>query len=122
MRTTILIGAVMAFSFVSAEWGQPRNARNTVYIAADVARTVSISRAGLPLTSMAVPRGTLLSVTYDIATSVLPKSDRRFEFHGDVEIRAMAESQKPRLILEEAMRQSPIELAATGVDVTIVPQ
>jgi hypothetical protein len=31
----------------------------------------------------------------------------------------MASSQKPPLILQEAMRQSPIQLSATDVDVVI---
>ena len=120
---TLIIGTLLALTGVSTGHSQaPQGARNTVYIAPNVPRTLTISRAAVTLTTLTIPEGTLLSVTFDTARSVLPQADGRFEFHGNVEIHAMASSQKPPLILEEAMRQSPIQLTATDVDVVIVPR
>ena len=120
---TLIIGAVLAQSVVSIGHGQAQQlTRNTIYIAPNVARTLTISRSDVILTTLAVPQGTLISVTFDTARTVLPPTDGRFLFHGDVEIRAMASSQKPNGNLADAMLQSPIQLRATGVDVVVAPQ
>jgi hypothetical protein len=121
---TLVVGSVLTLSLVSLGHGQAQQpARNTAYIAPNIARTLTISRTGAMLTTLSIPQGTLLSVTYDTAGSVLPASDGRFAFHGNVEIRALAASQKPRnVMLAEAMLEAPIQLTATGVDVAITPQ
>jgi hypothetical protein len=123
MRT--LIGAcVLAISVVSTGHGQGnQTSRNTVFVAPNVARTVTISRGGVVWTTLAVPPGTAISVTFDVAGSVLPTNDDgRFVFHGNVEVRALAMSQKdPTLMFQQALQQSPLQLTATGVDVEITP-
>ena len=118
-----MIGSILVVALVSVGHGQAQQpARNTIYIAPNVARTLTISRSDVVLTTLAIPQGTLISVTFDTAGAVLPPPDGRFAFHGNVEIRAMAASQKPNLILADAMLRSPIQLAATEVDVVIAPQ
>src|SRR5262249_55821232 len=120
---TLIVSLVLAMALASVAYGQAQQpARNTVYIAPNVARTLTISRSDVIVTTIAIPRGTLISVTFDTAGTVLPQADGRFVFHGNVEIRAMAASQKPNLMLADAMLQAPIQLAATGVDVVIAPQ
>jgi len=122
MRTW-LIASVVGASIVGVGHGQAQPAnRNTVYIAPNIARSLTISRSGVVLTTLAVPQGTILSVTFDTDGSALPSNDGRFSFHGNVEIRAMASSQKPNLELANAMLRSPLQLAGTGVDVSITPQ
>jgi len=120
---TLAASSVLALSLVSVGHGQAQQpARNTVYIAPNIARTLTISRSGVMMT-LSIPQGTLLSVTYDTAGSVLPANDGRFAFHGNVEIRALAASQKQaNMILADAMERSPIQLTATDVDVAIAPQ
>jgi hypothetical protein len=73
------------------------------------------------VTTLAIPQGTIISVTFDPAGNVPPAGDGRFVFHGDVEIHALAASQR-QLRLPEAMAEAPIQLTATGVDVAIAPQ
>jgi len=121
---TLAASSVLALSLVSVGHGQAQQpARNTVYIAPNIARTLTISRSGVMMTTLSIPQGTLLSVTYDTAGSVLPANDGRFAFHGNVEIRALAASQKPaNMILADAMERSPIQLTATDVDVAIAPR
>jgi hypothetical protein len=122
-RSTVitLIGAsALALSVTSIGHGQP--SRNTVYIAPNISRTVTISRSGVVWTTLAIPQGTAIGVTYDTARSVLPSGDGRFVFHGNVEIRALAISQKdPTQRFQQAVSESPLELTAMGVDVEIVP-
>src|SRR5258705_5197515 len=95
---TLIAGFALAVSLVSIGHGQaPQPGRNTVYIAPNVARTVTISRSGVMLTALTVPQGTLISVTFDTAGSILPASPvsgGRFVFHGNVEVRALATSQR----------------------------
>src|SRR5262245_7053443 len=119
---TLIIGSVLAMSIASVGHGQTQQSgRNTVYIAPNMARTVTISRSGVILTTLAVPQGTIISVTYDTAGSVLPSGDGRVTFHGNVEVRVMAAGQR-QLKLEDAILQAPIQLTASGVDVSIAPQ
>jgi hypothetical protein len=122
MRT--LVGmCLLSLSLVSSGHAQAQPTRDTVTIAANVARSVTISKAGVVLGVFSVPQGTLLSVTYDTARSILPTTDGRFEFHGDVEIRAQSASQRTRTVqLQDAMLQSPVLLTSKDVDVVIVRQ
>jgi hypothetical protein len=122
MRTLLSV-CLLTMSVVSIGHGQaPQTGRNTVYIAPDISRTITISRSGVVWTTLAVSQGTAISVTYDVAGSTLPTNDGRFAFHGNVEIRALAISQKdPTLMFQQAMMQSPLQLTATGVDVEIIP-
>lgn len=124
MRTFVIGSLLLLTSVVSAGHGQAQSTgRNTIYIAPNVARTVFISRSGVILTTLAIPGGTLISVTFDTTETVRPVIDGRFEFHGYVAISAMAASQKPaNLKLDDAMLQSPVQLTASGVDVLIAPQ
>jgi len=88
-----------------------------------VARSVTISKAGVLLGTFTVPQGTLLSVTSGTVGSILPATDGRFEFHDDVEIRAQPASRRTRTIqLQDAMLQSPVLLKSKDVDVVIVRQ
>jgi len=112
----------MSFSATGREQTAP-SGRNTVYIAPNETRTMTVSRAGLVLISVEVPKGTTLGVSYANAGNVLPQGDGRFVFHGDVTVRAMARSQKdPTMTLEQAMLQSPLQLTGTGVHVVITRQ
>jgi hypothetical protein len=119
---TLLLTSVLALVAAASGQGQAQAGRNTAYIAANVERTLTITRSGVVLTTLTFPRGTMISVTYDVAGSVLPATDGRFAFRGNVEIRAMAVSQKPNQTLEAAMLSSPIDLTASDVDVAIVPR
>jgi hypothetical protein len=118
---TLIIAAAFALSAASIGQTQaPQPARNTVYLVGNPPRTVTISQSGVVLTTLAVPQGTILSVTYDTAGSVIPTGDGRFVFHGTVEMHAMVGSQKPQgIALAQAMLLSPLNLTATGVDVEI---
>ncbi len=99
---------------------RPTPARNIVYIAPNLTRTMMIFKAGVQVLTLTIPRGTALSVTFDVDKSPNPAHDQRFEFHGNVEIRALVVAQRdPALRLEQAMRQAPITLTATNVDVEI---
>jgi hypothetical protein len=121
---TILSVCVLAMSVVSIGHGQAaQTGRNTVYIAPNISRTVTISRSGVVLTTLAIPQGTAISVTYDVAGSVLsPNNDGRFVFHGSVEIHVLPISQKdPTLQFQQAVLQSPLQMTATSVDVEIIP-
>jgi|KBSSwiStaDraftv2_1062776.scaffolds.fasta_scaffold1995441_1 hypothetical protein len=122
---TILSVCAMAIAIGSIGHGQAAQAgRNTVFIAPNISRTVTISRSGVVWTTLAIPQGTAISVTFDVAGSALQTNgDGRFVFHGNVEVRALAVSQRdPALMFQQALLQSPIQLTATGVDVEIAPQ
>jgi hypothetical protein len=121
---TLIIGSVLALAFVGVGRGQPQQAgREAVVIAPNIPRTLSISRDGVTLTTLTIPQGTVISVIFDTPGPVLPPPDGRFVFHGNIEIRAMAVGQKPsHLPLWEAMKEAPLQLAATGMDVVIAPQ
>ena len=74
------------------------------------------------LSVLTAPQGTALSVTYDTAGSVFPNNDGRFVFHGTVDVRALAMSQKdPTLFFQQALDQGPLHLTAAGVDVEVRP-
>jgi hypothetical protein len=120
---TILTAWLLATSVVSVGHGQAAQAvRNTVFIAPNVQRTVTITRSGVVVMAITIPQGTAIGVTYDTAGSVLPATGGRFEFHGDVEVRALATSQRdPTLGFQDAVLQSPLRLTAAGVDVDIIP-
>jgi hypothetical protein len=121
---TILAVSVLTLAVASVGHGQAaQTGRSTVYIAPNVSRTVTISRADVVWTTVEVPAGTAISVTFDVAGSVLPANDGRFVFHGNVEVHALAISQKdPTLKFQQALTQSPVQLIATNVDVEITPQ
>jgi hypothetical protein len=119
---TLLLASVLSLAVAGVGRGQAQAGRNTVYIAANIERTLTISRSGVVLTTLTIPQGTMISVTYDRPDSVLPATGGRFVFRGNVQIRAMAVSQKPNQTLEAAMLASPIQLTAFDVDVFIVPR
>ncbi|HEX7794607.1 MAG TPA: hypothetical protein VF456_09670 [Vicinamibacterales bacterium] len=119
---TLIIGSALALSLVSIGHGQAqRPGRNGIIIAGNIERTLTISRLGVVLTTMDIPQGTLLSVTFDAAENSQPANDGRFTFRGNVEIHALASSQRTAR-LAEAMDHAPIQLTATGVDVAIAPR
>jgi|SRR5262245_1200599 len=119
---SLIIGSALALSVVSVGHGQaPQPGRNAIIIAANIERTLTISRLGVVLTTMDIPQGTLLSVTFDPAENSQPANNGRFTFHGNVEIHALASSQR-NASLTEAMNQAPVQLTATGVDVAIAPR
>lgn len=124
---------LLSLSLTSLGHAQTQQTRNTVTIAPNVARTMTISRAGVVLGVFSVPEGTLLNVTYATAGSILPTTDPamrqvevaagRFEFHGDVEVRAEVATQRDQSVrLQDAMLQSPVVLSSKGVDVVIARQ
>ena len=119
----LIVGCALAVSMFWAGHIQAQQpGRNTIIIAPNIERTLTISRSGVVVTSMNIPRGTLLSVTFDTtAESSAPTNNGRFAFHGNVEIHALAESQRTAR-LTEAVNQAPIQLTATGVNVAIAPQ
>jgi hypothetical protein len=120
---TLIIGAVLALSVAVVGHGQAQQpGRNSIVIAPNVARTLTISRAGVLLTTLSIPQGTLISVTFDTAGNVPPAGDGRFAFHGNVEIHAMADSQRTQKLWDAMSQQATIQLTATGVDVAIAPQ
>ncbi len=122
---TILCVCVLTISIVSVGHGQAaQTGRNTIFIAPNISRTVTISRSGVVWTTLAIPQGTAISVTFEVPGNVLPTNgDGRFAFHGSVEIHALAISRKdPTLMFQQALLQSPLQLSATGVDVEIAPQ
>ena len=120
---TLGIAAVLALSVVSVGHGQTQQAgRNSVVIAPNIARTVTISRSGVLLATVNIPQGTLISVTFDGAGSVPAAGDGRFNFRGNVEIHAMADSQRTAKLWDAMLQQAPIQLTATGVDVAIAPR
>jgi hypothetical protein len=118
----LIVGCALAVSVFSDGHIQAQQpGRNTIIIAPNIERTLAISRSGVVVTTMNIPQGTLLSVTFDTAENSAPANDGRFTFHGNVEIHALAEIQRTAR-LTEAMNQAPIQLTATGVDVAIAPQ
>jgi hypothetical protein len=119
----LVIGSALALSVVSVADGQvQQSGRNSIVIAPDIARTVTISRASTVLTVMNIPQGTNIFITFDTADNAqLTTGNGRFAFHGNVEIRAMAASQRTSKLFD-SMDQAPIHLTATGVDVAIAPQ
>src|SRR5262249_3133421 len=118
----LVIGSALAVSVVSIGHGQAQQSgKNTIVLAPNIARTVTISRDGTVLTVMNIPQGTNIFVTFDTAYNLQPTSgDGRFAFHRNVEIRALSASQRTKLF--DSMDQAPIHLTATRVDVDIAPQ
>jgi hypothetical protein len=115
--STIGVGVLMTLASIGSA-----QVRQTVIIAPNIARTITVSRVGVVLVSLTVPQGTVLSVTYDEVRSRLPGADGRFEFHGDVELRVVVASQRARSVtLEEAMQQAPLLLTIKAGDVVIAP-
>lgn len=120
---TLSIAAVLAMSVVSVGRGQAQQpGRNSIVIAPNIARTLTISRSDVLLTTLNIPQGTIISVTFDTAGNVPTTGDGRFAFHGNVEIHALAESQRTAKLWDAMLQQAPIQLTATGVEVAIVPQ
>jgi hypothetical protein len=119
----LIVGCALTVSMFSAGHIQAQQpGRNTIIIAPNIERTLTISQSGVVVTTMNIPQGTFLSVTFDTTVeNSSPANDGRFAFHGNVEIRALAERQRSAR-LTEAMNQAPIQLIATGVDVVIAPQ
>jgi hypothetical protein len=118
----LIVGSVLALSVVSVEHIQAQQpGRNAIVIAPNTERTLTISRSGVVLTTRNIPQGTLLSVIFDTAQNSQPANDGRFTFHGNVEIHALAASQRTAR-LTAAINQAPIQLNAIGVDVAIAPR
>jgi hypothetical protein len=120
---TLIIGAVLAVSVVSVGRGQAQQpGRNSIVIAPNIARTLTISRSGVIVATLNIPQGTIISVTFDTAENGQPAGNGRFVFHGNVEIHAVAASQRTEKLWDAMLRQAPIQLTASGVDVAIAPQ
>jgi hypothetical protein len=115
--------AFVALCLVSHGRAQTTSSRNTLFIAPNVARTVTLSTSGVVVASLNVPRGTVLSVSFDQSQSTGPTADgTRFEFHGDIEVRAESVSQRQSGPLEQSFNQAPVVLTGKGVDVVIAQQ
>lgn len=120
---SVIIGAVLAVLVVVVGHGQAQQpGRNSIVIAPNIPRTLTISRSDVVLTTLTIPRGTVVSITFDRAGNVPPAGDGRFAFHGNVEIRAMANSQRTQKLWDAMSQEATIQLTATGVDVAVAPQ
>jgi hypothetical protein len=123
MKTLVGLAVVALVGFESFGHAQEPNATEWVLIAPNEDRTVTVSRAGVVFVSLVVPKGAILMVSHQRQAVVLPSGDGRFEFLGNVDIRAQAVSQrKPDITLEQAMMEfSPVLLSGKDVQVVIVP-
>jgi len=86
VRTLIIAVALVLTATFVGHTQTPQSARSGVYIVGNTPRTVTISQSGTVITTLAVPQGITLSVTYDTGGAVLPVDDGHFTFHGNVEI------------------------------------
>src|SRR5688500_18979435 len=94
MRT--LIGMTLLFfwrSAYSVVYTRYRLSQNGSSSRPNEEPVVTLSKSGVVLASVTVPKGTSMVLSYDPAKGLLPTGDGRFEFFGDVEIRAQAVSQ-----------------------------
>jgi hypothetical protein len=124
MSTRVAVVVLMVTAGVALTAFAPGHAQaqETIYFAPNVARTVTLSKQGVLLASMAVPAGTAISVRWEGSPSTRPTAEGRFEVHGNVEVRLMAGSQRDRSIpLQEAMSQSPLTVTGDAVDLVVSP-
>jgi hypothetical protein len=96
--------------------------RGGINWAPNSARSVTISRGGMVLTTFILPAGTFLSASYDDRQpSVI--NPGHFEFQGDFVLRAQpaadAPGQPPGRRFEEIMSRPPFVLTLQNVDVVI---
>jgi hypothetical protein len=119
-----LVIALMTFAAFRGQ-AQDRAAIGTVFIdARDGARNVTVSRQGVVLAFITLPKGTVLSAV-DEHSSPTHLGGGRFEFHGDFELRALGPNEIPslapsgRMPAAELMSHAPLVLSAHGVDVIL---
>lgn len=123
-RSAIVLTVIAVLAAPSFGQGraQPAGSQETIYFAPNIARTVTLSKQGVLLASMAVPSGTMISVRWDGSPSTRPAADGRFEVHGNVEVRLQAASQRDRSIAaQQAMLRSPLTLTGEEVDLVVSP-
>jgi hypothetical protein len=120
---TLIVTSVLALSVVWVGHGQAQQSgKNSMIIAPNIPRTLTISRADIVLTTLNIPQGTIISITFDTGENGQPAAgDGRFSFHGNVEIHVEAASQRTAKLFD-SMDQAPIHLTAIGVDVAIAPR
>jgi hypothetical protein len=114
----------LAFLLLPMARGRAQSAglQGGILFAPNTARTVTISKNGALLASLSIPKGTFLRATYDEGA---PQSiaEGRWEFHGDVALRALrasdAASRPGERVSEQTMSLAPLVVTAQGVDVVI---
>lgn len=121
MRPVVVACVVMLSAVSVGRIRAQQLGKNTMIIAPNIERILTISRSGVVLATVDIPKGTLVSVTFDTAENGQPANNGRFSFHGDVAIHALAASQQTSM-LPHALTEAPIQLAASGVDVAIGPR
>src|SRR5947199_4848703 len=122
MRDMILAAVVTAFVFFPVGRGRAQsNALECgILIAPNVARSVTVTRSGVLLTSLTIPKGTILCASYDEPPTFI--SAGRWEFFGDFVLRAQPASEPPPAGMrrvEQMMRQAPLVLTVQKATVLI---
>jgi hypothetical protein len=123
MRPMLLLALGVTF-LASGDKGaaQVGQLRGGINWAPNSARSVTISRGEVVLTTFVLPVGTFLSASYDDRQPNVI-SPGHFEFRGDFVLRAQpaadAPGQAPGRRFEEIMSRPPFVLTLRDVDVTI---
>jgi hypothetical protein len=124
MRTTALAAVVVSLLLFPVGRGraQSANLQGGIFFAPNSARRVTLTTNGEPLATFNIPKGTLLSASYD-DTQPNSITAGRWEFHGEVALRAQPASavqrRQPGKTLEQVMREAPLILSGQGMDVVV---
>jgi len=107
--------------------------QGTISFAPDATRTITLSRNGVTLASLEIPKGNLLRVFYDNTQpnpALTPEPNgvvfilghqQPIELHGDVRVAAITRDQVgANLSVSQVMTQATLQLAGHDVDVVIV--
>jgi len=124
MRGTALAAVVVSLLLFPVGRGgaQSGNLKGGIFFAPNSARSVTLTRNGEPLATFNIPKGTFLSASYDDnqPNSIMAG---RWEFHGEVALRAQPASavqrRQPGKTLEQVMLEAPLILSGQGMDVVI---
>jgi hypothetical protein len=120
----MLAALVVAFLLFPMERGRAQSGASLggILFAPNSVRSVTLSKNGVPLASLNVPKGTALSASYDNRQSN-SITGGRWEFHGDFALRALPAtelaSRPSGERAEQTMSRAPLVLTAQGVDVMI---
>src|SRR5438876_12228390 len=101
MRTLAVFAVVVALGGLGITHAQSGWERRIVYFSPNIERTVTLTQGGVTLTSLIVPIGALMAVSFNAAQEPNLRDDR-VEAHGSVTVRVSLSAQK-RGLLSESM-------------------
>jgi len=121
----LIVGAVGLVAHRVWAQDDPRAERATVFMhARDAAYQVVVSRHGVVMAAMVLPKGTILSARDNTHTTPNHVGQGRFEFSGNFELRGTTEADVPPEVRNgmpgpQMLRNAPMLLAIKDVDVVI---